>query len=191
MVNDYNILNETLESGQQNNPVFNVTDKELKKIYLNKSLLSYILKIKTFPTNERTTKESYSAPSTAKEQALIKEIERLNQVQMARNKELIFYKELAQKNNNQSVNNIVTEVKKYNETERETHLQAIAFLSIKLSERIGAFKTGEGKIKLNPIAMMLEKMSKENCITAKSQDTFNRRLAEAVKLFQKYSEDSQ
>lgn len=71
----------------------------------------------------------------------------------------------------------------YNPTERETHLQAIALLSLELANHKPVFITSTGKPKQSTIADILEREAKELFSNPKSQDTYRKRIAEALKKF--------
>ncbi|MGR3806947.1 hypothetical protein [Pasteurella testudinis] len=75
-------------------------------------------------------------------------------------------------------------VEKYNETERETHLQAIAFLAFRLTElNQNSLMKGTGNLNNSKIADILERESQELATSPRSKETFRRRLTEAIKIF--------
>ncbi|MGC7590385.1 hypothetical protein ACPWUF_07875 [Bisgaard Taxon 46] len=76
------------------------------------------------------------------------------------------------------------ESSKYNPTERETHLQAIAILALRYAEQNESrLMTDTGKIKKSSIAKILKDESTELFTTPKSAETFRPRIAEAIKFY--------
>lgn len=81
------------------------------------------------------------------------------------------------------------ESSKYNPTERETHLQAIAILALRYAEQNESrLMTDTGKIKKSSIAKILKDESAELFTTPKSAETFRSRIAEAIKFYSQEAE---
>ncbi|APW56067.1 hypothetical protein M8868_02630 [Pasteurella multocida] len=175
-----------LDTGEETNNVYPaIDDADLKEIYLDKKIISYILGIDEYQRKENVRKETFLEQPTQKELSQEKEIEKLKKENLKLKQDVDFYRKGTNKNYNESITKIVDRVK-YCVTERETHLQAICFLSFKLAEchpNPNLYFKGSGALKISQIARMLAKESAEHCITAKEMDTFHRRISEAIKEF--------
>lgn len=78
----------------------------------------------------------------------------------------------------------VTIAENYNPTERETHLQMIAVLSMKYAEQNkSSLMTEKGKIINSTLANILAKESQELFTSPRKAETFRPRIAEALKTY--------
>lgn len=178
----------TLEQPDYVTGVLNVAD-DLKEIFLSKEILKFILDVDDFSNdNEKPRKETYTNAPTEKEQKLKDELITIRNENNKLKEENELYKNQALTQSAQNVSQIVQEIK-YNDRERETHLQTICFLAFRLAEQDPKkFIKPSQKIYTDRVASILEKESIEHCINIRTKDIFQRKIRNSIEIYSNITE---
>ncbi|MXN89023.1 hypothetical protein [Pasteurella canis] len=176
-------------------------DEHQKNIFVDRKQIEFILNINTL--DEKALNNKYQNKITVavgmaltKTDEFIKNTD-INKSPVGLAERLVMQQQIAELQNRiaelekeiESLKKSDIESSKYNPTERETHLQAIAILALRYAEQNESrLMTDTGKIKKSSIAKILKDESAELFTTPKSAETFRPRIAEAIKFYSQEAE---
>ncbi|OOF38187.1 hypothetical protein BKK47_09900 [Rodentibacter mrazii] len=166
-------------------------EDEIKDVFLPIPILKYILNVDDFYDESiKPRRKTYTEITTEREKQLEIKNDELKNENTKLKEENELYKSQALNRKDHDVHRIVNEVK-YNDREKETHLQAICFLAFRLAEQQPQkFIKPSQAIYTDRIASILEQESQNHCINIRTKDSFQRKLSKAIKTFSTITEEA-